>query len=127
MNNLNSTLLEGNLVRDPDLRSLSNGTPVCNFTIANNYFYKKDDAIIKEVSFFDVEAWGKLAERCSVTGKKGKEVRVVGRLKMDSWKDKEGKNHSKVKLVAESVEFKHEHKRENTTVQEPDIEKGFER
>jgi single-strand DNA-binding protein len=106
MNNLNSILLEGNLVRDPDLKTTPSGTPVCTFSVASNRWFKQNDQLEQEVSFFDVEAWSKLAETCGDTLKKGRGVRVVGRLKQDRWNDGEGKLHTKVKIVAEHVEFK---------------------
>ncbi len=106
MNNLNSILLEGNLVRDPELKNTPAGTPVCTFAVASNRWYKQNEELEKEVSFFDVEAWSKLAETCGETLKKGRGVRVVGRLKQDRWNDGEGKQHTRVKIVAEHVEFK---------------------
>ena len=106
MNNLNSILLEGNLVRDPEFKTTPSGTPICTFAVASNRWFKQNDQLEKEVSFFDVEAWSKLAETCSDTLKKGRGVRVVGRLKQDRWNDQEGKTHYKVKIVAEHVEFK---------------------
>jgi len=106
MNNLNSVLIEGNLVRDPEYRSTPKGAAVCKFSIASNRFFRQDDAIEKEVGFFDVESWGKLAERASEIGRKGKGVRVVGRLKQDRWQSKDGKAMSKVSIVAEHIEFR---------------------
>ena len=106
MNNLNSVLLEGNMVRDPLVRTTQKGTSVCNFTIASNRFYKQDSNLEKEVGFFDVEAWGKLADACCVQGLKGRGVRVVGRLKQDRWTGNDGKNHAKVAIVAEHVEYR---------------------
>jgi single-strand DNA-binding protein len=106
MNSLNSILVEGNLTRDPELRQTPKGTPVCAFAVASNRFYRYEDELQKEVSFFDVEAWSGLAERCGKELGKGRGVRVAGRLKQDRWIDQEGKNRSKVKIVAEHVEFK---------------------
>ncbi|MBN1685898.1 MAG: single-stranded DNA-binding protein [Spirochaetales bacterium] len=106
MNSLNSILIEGNLTRDPELKSTPKGTPVCSFSVASNRFYKQDEEYQKEVSFFDVEAWAKLAESCAEYLEKGRGVRVVGRLKQDRWQDQEGNPRSKVKIVAEHVEFK---------------------
>jgi single-strand DNA-binding protein len=60
----------------------------------------------KEVSFFDVSNWTRLAEVCGEYLKKGRGVRVVGRLKQDRWTDADGKGRSKVFIVAEHVEFK---------------------
>lgn len=106
MNSLNSILLEGNLTRDPLLKTTPKGTPVCTFGVAANRFYKQDEELQREVSFFDVEVWSKLADSCGNNLKKGRGVRVVGRLKQDRWTDGEGKNHSRVKIVGEHVEFK---------------------
>ncbi|MDR0784985.1 MAG: single-stranded DNA-binding protein [Treponema sp.] len=113
MNNLNSILIEGNLVRDPLFKSTSKGTPLCTFSLASNRIYKQDFGTEKEVSFFDVETWSKLAENCYHLGRKGRGVRVVGRLKQDRWNGADGKIHSKVTIVAEHVEFRPEFKKED--------------
>ena len=112
MNNLNSILIEGNLVREPVLRSTPKGTSICHFPIATNRFYKQETGMEKEVSFFNVEAWSKLAESVGSKGKKGRGVRVVGRLKQERYQDRDGKNQSKVVIVAEHVEFRPEFKKE---------------
>jgi single-strand DNA-binding protein len=106
MNNLNSILIEGNLVRDPELSYTSKGTAVCKFSVGCNRAYKQDDQLQKEVSYFDVTTWQRLAEVCGEYLKKGRGVRVVGRLKQDRWTDPEGKGRSKVFIIAEHVEFK---------------------
>lgn len=106
MNSLNSILLEGNLVKDPVERRTPQDTLICNFTIAVNRTYKKEDDFVKEVSYFDVEAWSTLAESCLKHLCKGRGVRVVGRLKQDRWVDDEEKNRTKIKIVSEHVEFK---------------------
>jgi single-strand DNA-binding protein len=111
MNNLNSILIEGNLVRDPMFRTTSKGTPLCTFSLASNRFFKQDSGLEKEVSFFDVETWSKLAENCYNLGRKGRGVRVVGRLKQERWNGSDGKPHSKVAIVAEHVEFRPEFKK----------------
>ena len=115
MNNLNSILIEGNLVRDPLYRTTPKGTPLCTFTLASNRFFKQDSGLEKEVSFFDVESWAKLAENCYNLGRKGRGVRVVGRLKQDRWNGSDGKSHSKVAIVAEHVEFKPEFKKNDNS------------
>ena len=106
MNSLNSILLEGNLTRDPESKTLPSGTQVCSFSVASDRFYKQNEILEKEVSYFDVEAWSRLGQSCVENLKKGRGVRVVGRLKQERWTDNEGKNKSKVKIVAEHVEFK---------------------
>jgi single-strand DNA-binding protein len=111
MSNLNSILIEGNLVREPLLRSTPKGTSVCTFNLASNRFFKQDTGLEKEVSFFEVETWAKLAEICYNLGKKGRGVRVIGRLKQDRWNGSDGKAHSKISIVAEHVEFRPEFKK----------------
>ena len=106
MNNLNSILIEGNLVRDPVLRSTPNGTPVCLFSVSTNRFFKQNDELQKEVSYFDIESWAATAQTCGSTLTKGRGVRVVGRLKQDRWNDENGAPKSRIKIVAEHVEFK---------------------
>ena len=99
--------MEGNLVRDPDTKTLPSGNSVCDFTLATNRSYKNaQDAYEKEVSYFDVEAWSRLGTACSQNLTKGRGVRVVGRLKQDRWTDPEGKPRARIKIVAEHVEFK---------------------
>jgi single-strand DNA-binding protein len=108
VNSLNSILLEGNLTRDPESKTLATGTQVCNFCVASDRFYRQSqgEGTEKEVSYFDVEAWARLGLACSQNLKKGRGVRVVGRLKQDRWQDPEGKTRSRVLIVAEHVEFK---------------------
>ncbi|MCX7027331.1 MAG: single-stranded DNA-binding protein [Spirochaetes bacterium] len=94
MNSLNSILVEGNLVKDPATKTLPSGNQVCAFTLATNRYYKAgEQGMEEEVSYFDVEAWSRLGTTCAQYLKKGRGVRVVGRLK------------AKVKIVAEHVEF----------------------
>ena len=126
MNNLNSILVEGNLVRDPELSYTTKGQAVCKFAVACNRYYKQDQELQKEVSYFDVTTWARLAETCSQYLKKGRGVRVVGRLKQDRWTDQEGKGHSRVLIVAEHVEFKPQFNKEKTapesSAQEQEVE-----
>jgi single-strand DNA-binding protein len=106
MNNLNSILVEGNLTKDPSFTENSKGTSICSFSIATNRYYKQEEEYQNEVSYLDIETWGRLAEACRDHLAKGRGVRVVGRVKQDRWMDQEGKNRSKIKIVAEHVEFK---------------------
>ena len=112
MNNLNSILIEGNMVRDPVYHTTPKGTPVCNFSLASNRFFRQDSGLEKEVSFFEIETWAKLAEACNNQGKKGRGVRVVGRLKQDRWTGTDGKPKSRISIVAEHVEFRPELKKD---------------
>ena len=118
MNNLNSILIEGNLVRDPLLRSTLKGTSVCTLNLASNRYFKQESGFEKEVSFFNVETWAKLADACYSKGRKGRGVRVVGRLKQDRWTGPDGKPHSRVTIVAEHVEFRPDFKKDAKAVTE---------
>ena len=107
MNQLNSLIVEGNLVRDAVLTEPAAGFKKCTFSVGVNRYYKNRENIdTNEVSFFDVEAYGKMAEYCVDKAKKGRGVRVVGRLKQDTWKNNEGKTVSRVFVVAEHIEYK---------------------
>jgi len=113
MNNLNSILIEGNMVREPLYRTTPKGTPVCTFSLASNRFFKQDTGLEKEVSFFEIETWAKLAESCNNQGRKGRGIRVVGRLKQDRWTGNDGKPHSRIRIVAEHVEFRPEFRKDS--------------
>jgi single-strand DNA-binding protein len=105
-NNLNSVIVEGNLTKDADFDSTQKGTGFCTFSVATNRYFKSGEEIQHEVSYFDVEAWGKLADSCRSLLVKGAGVRVVGRLKQDRWNSEDGKAKSRVKIVAEHIESK---------------------
>jgi len=104
MNSLNVLLLEGNLCRDSEFRTTVNGFSLCRFSIACSRYIpnKAKNGYSEEVSFFDIVAWGKMAEYCSDL-QKGRKVRIEGRLKQDRWLDSEGKTRTHVVVVANSV------------------------
>ena len=106
MNNLNSVLIDGNLTKDPALSYTKAGTAVTTFSIAVNRQYRSnDDEYKEEVAYLEIESWGKTAENCNEFLKKGRGVRVVGRLKQERW-ESTGSKHSKIIIIAEHVEFK---------------------
>jgi single-strand DNA-binding protein len=72
---------------------------MASFLIVFNYCI----SIVVKVKFF---AWGKLADACGANGRKGRGVRVVGRLRQDRWDGADGKTHTRVVIVAEHVEFR---------------------
>ena len=107
MNQLNSLILEGRIVKNASLKELPSGLKVCEMDLAVNRSYKGNNGEwIEEVSYFDVTTFGKLAEVASEKGVQGAEIRVVGRLKQDCWTTQEGKQMSKVSVLAEHLEFK---------------------
>lgn len=108
MNNINCLIVEGNITQNPEFKTTPHGFPICKLPIAVNHYYKKanSDEYVDEVSYFDVETFGKLAEICAKFSHKGRGVSVVGRIKQNRWKTEEGKNASRVTIIAEKVEFK---------------------
>ena len=107
MNQLNSIILEGNLVRNAEVTEPVSGFKVSKFTIGVNRWYKnRNGEGITETSFFDVEAYGNIAEYSANYALKGRGVRVVGRLKQDTWKNADGKTASRVYVVAEHIEYR---------------------
>ncbi len=107
MANLNKVFLIGNLTRDPELRVTPRGTPICSFSLAISRNFKGEDgAKRQEVTFVEVEAWGKLGEVISKYAVKGRSLLVEGRLKSDAWEDKaSGQKRSKIKVVLEQFQF----------------------
>ena len=104
--NVNTVILAGHLTRDPEIRSLTGEKVVVNFSLAINRRYKGNDGEIKEDStFVDCEAWGRTAELVGQYLAKGSAAYVEGRLKLDNWQDKDGKNRSRLKVVVENVQF----------------------
>ena len=98
MNALNSILIEGSVVANPEKRETPRGTTVCDFKIAYSRFYRQDETTEEEKSIFEIESWAKLAESCAKHCTEGCGVRVIGRIKQCE--------DGKVKIIAEQVEFK---------------------
>lgn len=105
MGNVNKVMLMGNLTRDPEVRYLPSGNPVCEFGMAvNRKWAGKDGKEGEEVLFVDVTLWGKRGEVVSEYFSKGDPIFVEGRLTLDTW-EKDGQKRSKVKVTAENFEF----------------------
>lgn len=103
--NINKVHVCGNLTRDPQVRFLANEKAVASFGLALNHTWKDASGEKKqETTFVDIEAWGRTAELCGQYLTKGAECYVEGRLKLDTW-EKDGQKHSKLKVVAEVVQF----------------------
>ncbi|OIO60091.1 MAG: single-stranded DNA-binding protein [Verrucomicrobia bacterium CG_4_10_14_3_um_filter_43_23] len=105
MAGFSKVMLMGNLTRDPELRVTPNGTSVCKFGLAISRKYKAQDGSQKEeVTFVDVDAFGKQAEVVSKYFTKGKPIFVEGRLRFDQWENN-GEKRSKLSIVLESFQF----------------------
>ena len=107
MASFNKVILAGNLTRDPELRYTPKGTAVAKIGLAVNRTWTGEDGQKKEeVNFIDVEAWGRQGEVIAQYMKKGRPLLIEGRLKLDSWEDKNTKQKvSKLKVVLETFSF----------------------
>ena len=107
MASFNKVFLMGNLTRDPQLRYTPSQMAVADFAIAvNSKFRTKAGEDREEVTFVDITAWGKQAEVINQYFTKGKPIFVEGRLKLDTWEDKQGGGkRSKMNVVLENFQF----------------------
>ena len=100
---LNRITLIGRLVRDPELRYTSNGTPVSNFTLAVERNYKNRQGE-RDVDFIKIVTWRKLAETCAQHLGKGRMVAVEGRLQIRK-SEKENRTYINPEVIADNVQF----------------------
>src|SRR6266545_4040572 len=107
MASFNKVILMGNLTRDPELRYTPKGTAVAKLGLAVNRVWKTETGETKEdVLFIDVEAFSRQAETIGQYLKKGSPILVEGRLRLDTWDDKQtNQKRSKILVAAENVKF----------------------
>ena len=103
--NLNRTIITGNLTRDPELRTTPSGTSVCNMRVAVNTRRKVGDSWEDKANFFDVTVWGARGEACAEHLAKGSPVAIDGRLDWQEWETGEGSRRQTVSIIADSVQF----------------------
>ncbi|MCR5218582.1 single-stranded DNA-binding protein [Treponema sp.] len=114
MNALNQIILEGNVCRQPEKRTFDGNFRVCTVPIAvSRRFKNREGKNDEEVSYFDIDTYGNLADACEKWCPTGRGIRVVGRLKQDRWTGDDGKKNSRIKVIAEHVEFKYFNKKDN--------------
>jgi single-strand DNA-binding protein len=107
MANFNKVILVGNLTRDPELRYTPKGLAIAKFGLAINRVWTNEAGEKKEeVTFVDVDVFGRTAENVGQYMRKGSPILVEGRLRLDQWDDKQtGQKRSKLGVVAEIVQF----------------------
>lgn len=106
MQNVNVTVITGNLTRDPELRHLASGTAVCKLRVAVNTRRKDGSGKwFDKPNYFDVTVWGAQGENCAEYLAKGRPVAVEGRLEWREWEDQSGNKRQGVEIVANSVQF----------------------
>lgn len=100
----NTITVVGNITREPELKFLGSGNAAVKFSIAVNKRKKgKDGEYEESTSFFDVQAYGTLAENLANSVQKGNRVVVTGEIEQRSWDDKEGNKRSTVEITASEV------------------------
>ena len=105
MAGVNKAIILGHLGRDPELKYLQNGQPVCKLNIATSRRYtNKNNEAVEETEWHRVSVWGKQAEHCNNFLTKGRQVYVEGRLRTSSY-DKDGQKHYTTEIVADTVQF----------------------
>ena len=107
MASFNKVILVGNLTRDPELRYTPKGTAIAKLGLAVNRVWTNEAGEKKEeVTFVDVDVFGRTAENVGQYMRKGRPILIEGRLRLDQWDDKQtGQKKSKLGVVAETVQF----------------------
>src|SRR2546427_8966037 len=107
MANFNKVILAGNLTRDPELRYTPKGTAIAKIGLAINRTWKNETGETKEeVTFVDVDAFGRTAEIIAQYLKKGRPILMEGRLRYETWEDKQtNQKRSKLGVVLETFQF----------------------
>jgi len=101
---LNKVMVIGHLGRDPEMRYTPSGRPVTTFTVAVSRSWNTADGERRsETEWFNIVAWGNLAEICKQYLHKGQQVYIEGRLQTRQWEDKEGQKHKNVEVVANEM------------------------
>ncbi|MBN2555381.1 MAG: single-stranded DNA-binding protein [Anaerolineales bacterium] len=101
---LNKVMIIGFLGRDPEMRYTPSGRPVTTFSVATSRsWHSADGDRHEETEWFNVVAWGGLAEVCNQHLRKGQQVYVEGRLQTRRWEDAEGNKHYTTELVAKEM------------------------
>jgi single-strand DNA-binding protein len=107
MANFNKVILAGNLTRDPELRYTPKGTAVAKLGMAINRTWKNEAGETKEeVTFVDIDAFGRTAETIGKYLRKGRPILIEGRLRLDTWEDKQtNQKKSRLGVVLETFQF----------------------
>jgi single-strand DNA-binding protein len=111
---LNKVMIIGHLGRDPEMRYTPSGRPVTTFTVATSRSWNTvDGERHSETEWFNIVAWGNLAEICKQYLTKGQQVYIEGRLQTRKWDDKEGNKHYTTEIVAQEMMMLGERKDSN--------------
>jgi len=101
---LNKVMIIGHLGRAPEMRFTPSGKPVTTFTVATNRTWNSADGEKhSETEWFNIVAWGNLAEICKQYLSKSQQVYIEGRLQTRRWEDPEGNKHASIEIVANKM------------------------
>jgi len=126
MSDLNSVCFTGNLTKQAELKTTSGGCSISEFTLACNGSEKdKEGKWVERPDFFDCKLIGKRAAALNQYLTQGQKVSVEGRLRQDRWKDNDGNNHYRIRIVVDNLVLcggrKPEHTApESSSMPEPD-------
>jgi single-strand DNA-binding protein len=124
---LNKVMIIGKLGRNPEMRYTPSGKAVTSFSVATNRSWvNADGQRCEDTEWFNVVAWGNLAEICKQHLTKGQQVYVEGRLQTRGWEDQSGKKHYRTELVANEMIMLRERKSAEASQQTQEREAGFE-
>ena len=102
---LNIIVLQGRLVRDPEMRTTQSGVAVASFTLAVDRDFGGRDGAEKQTDFIDCTAWRHTAEFVSKYFSKGRMAVVSGRLQIDNYTDNDGNKRKAAKVIADNIYF----------------------
>jgi single-strand DNA-binding protein len=125
---LNKVMIIGHLGRDPEMRYTPSGRPVTTFSVATSRtWFSADGERNDETEWFNVVAWGSLAEICNQHLRRGQQVYIEGRMQTRSWEDSEGNKRSSTELVAREMIMLGEARDDSSTsyVAAPGEEEGY--
>jgi single-strand DNA-binding protein len=109
---LNKAMIIGHLGRDPEMRYTPSGRPVTTFSVATNRSWTSSDGEAHtETEWFNIVAWGNLAEICKEHLAKGQQVYIEGRLQTRQWEDSNGSKHNSIEIVANEMMMLGDHRK----------------
>ena len=124
---LNKVMVIGHLGKDPEMRYTPSGRPVTTFSMAVSRSWNTADGERRtETEWFNIVAWGNLAEICKQYLNKGQQVYIEGRLQTRRWEDKEGQKHTSVEVVASEMMMLGDRRDNSKSSQESDQEEDQE-
>lgn len=123
MAGINKVILVGNLGKDPEVRTLENGSKVANFTLATSETYKgRDGQRVTTTEWHNIVLWRGLAEIAEQFLKKGNQVYIEGKIKSRTWDDKDGNKRYTTEIQGDNLTMLGGRRESDTTEATPDIE-----